>query len=110
MQFDGIITYISNQELVGQNQIPKITVVFEEKTDKEYKESIGVDFMKEKTDLVQNLQPGMYVRIYFNVSCREYNGKYYNSIRAWRLEELSGSSVQSAQTPSTSKAEEDLPF
>ena len=116
MQFDGIITYISNQELVGQNQVPKITVVFEEKTDKEYKESIGVDFMKEKTELVANLQPGMYVRIYFNVSCREYNGRYYNSLRARRLEELGGSvsgatsTTGSAPAPSTSKTEEDLPF
>lgn len=113
MQFDGIITYISNQELVGQNQVPKITVVFEEKTEKEYKESVGVDFMKEKTDLVQKFQPGMYVRVNFNISCREYNGRYYNSLRAWKLEELSGSSANastsSTSTPKTT-TEEDLPF
>jgi hypothetical protein len=110
MQFDGIITYISNQELVGQNQVPKITVVFEEKTDKEYKESVGVDFMKDKTALVENLQPGMFVRIYFNTSCREYNGKYYNSFRARKIEDLSGGNIPSSAPASSPKVEEDLPF
>lgn len=111
MQFDGIITYISNQELVWQNQVPKITAVFEEKTDKEYKESVGVDFMKDKTALIEKLQPGMYVRVYFNSSCREYNGKYYTSLRAWKIEELGGANTQSSTPLSNSaKADEDLPF
>lgn len=32
-----------------------------------------------------NLQVGMYVSVDIDIDAREYNGKYYNSIRAWRV-------------------------
>jgi len=33
-----------------------------------------------------NLQVGEYVTVHLNVDCREYNGRFFNSIEAWRAE------------------------
>ena len=33
-----------------------------------------------------NIQAGEVVTIHINIDAREYNGKYYNDIRAWRVE------------------------
>ena len=45
--------------------------------------------------LLSNITEGQEVDVSFNVSSREYNGKYYHSIDAWKIDVLSDS-VQSA--------------
>lgn len=31
---------------------------------------------------------GQHLRVHFELNAREYNGKYYNSVRAWKVEQL----------------------
>lgn len=38
-----------------------------------------------------NIQEGQDVRISFDIDCREYNGRWYNDIRAWKVEADDGS-------------------
>lgn len=33
-----------------------------------------------------NIQEGQDLKISFDIDCREYNGRWYNDIRAWRVE------------------------
>ena len=33
-----------------------------------------------------NIQEGQWLNIGFDIDCREYNGKWYNDIRAWKVE------------------------
>lgn len=65
---------------------------------------------------------GDQVRVSFNVRAREYNGRWYNDIRAWRISSDQGASAQTPHQqaapspsiddmPETSSSEsEDLPF
>jgi hypothetical protein len=41
---------------------------------------------KVEEDSFKNLNVGEDVIMYFNSRCREYNGKYYNSLSAWKVE------------------------
>lgn len=50
-------------------------------------------------DRVGNLAEGAEVNVAFNVESREYNGKYYTNLNAWKIELL-----QSAQVS------DDMPF
>ena len=44
-------------------------------------------FKKEKCDkFLADFQEGDFVKVSFNVSSREYNGKYYHNISAWKVE------------------------
>ena len=36
------------------------------------------------------------LKIEFNVSCNEWNGRYFTSLSAWKIEKLSGTMQQSA--------------
>ncbi|MBU0626977.1 hypothetical protein KKG31_00225 [Patescibacteria group bacterium] len=45
MTFDGIITFIGEEQTVGQNNVPKITFVLEENVDREFKSTIAVDIL-----------------------------------------------------------------
>jgi hypothetical protein len=54
--------------------------------------------------LISKITEGQEVDVSFNVSSREYNGKYYHSIDAWKIDVLS-EAVESA--PNFADQEED---
>ena len=84
-------------------------------------EVFGTDKLKEF-----NIRNNDLIKVHFDISAREYNGKWYNSIRAWKVEHVNPQSqttettpvqtsapVQapvSAQAPAAQESEEDLPF
>ena len=82
-------------------------------------------FGDDKLDMLAKFQPGAEVEVSFNVSSREYNGKYYHNIDAWKIDALGNSpqgSGNSAPPPSeepmtmntadisSSDEDDDLPF
>lgn len=83
-------------------------------------EVFGIDKLKEF-----NIRNNDLIKVHFDISAREYNGKWYNSIRAWKVEHVNpdGSAVGStaaapvaqaqapaAPAPAAQESEEDLPF
>ncbi len=107
MEFEGIITMIWSEETVWQNNSRKVTFVIEEETDREFKWSIAIDLWNDKADLIKDFKQGDKVKAGLNFRAREYNGRRFNGVSAWRLERLDGSAPSSA---STAPADDDLPF
>ena len=89
-------------------------------------EVFGTDKLKEF-----NIRNNDLIKVHFDITAREYNGKWYNSIRAWKVEhvnqdgsaagatanQVAASSPQAPQAPAaqfdaTTKQEsdDDLPF
>ena len=83
-------------------------------------EVFGTDKLKEF-----NIRNNDLIKVHFDITAREYNGKWYNSIRAWKVEHANqdGSVVgstsaapapqaaaQAAPAPAAQEREEDLPF
>lgn len=101
MVIEGKILFISEEAIVGQKQLPKISFVIEENSDREFKNSLMVDLLGEKTDLIKSFKVGDGVRVSLNYRAREYDGRRFNSIGAWKIESLGGSSAGSS---------DDLPF
>ncbi len=48
------------------------------------------------------LQIGNDVNVSFDIESREYNGRWYTDVKAWKIESLSASSVEAMPTASTS--------
>ena len=42
-------------------------------------------FGEDKIQLISQLQTGDQVEVFFNVSSKEYNNRYYHNIDAWRI-------------------------
>ena len=55
-------------------------------------------FGDEKIDMLSKFNPGAEVEVAFNVSSREYNGKYYHNIDAWKIDPI-GSQGAGGNTP-----------
>lgn len=88
MQFEGTITFIWPIETVGNNWLQKRTFVVEEVSDKEWKQSLAVDLLKDKVDLTNHHDVGDVVTVYFKSRANksQKNNKYYNAIQAYMIE------------------------
>src|SRR6056300_90936 len=68
--------------------------------DGNYPQDINLEFVKDKADLLDALSVGDSVKVWFDIRGREHNGRYYNNLSAWKLENLSGQTGgASAPTP-----------
>ena len=75
-------------------------------TDEQYPQTLSVEFIQDKTDLLNNFEVNQSVKVGINLRGREWENpetkelKYFNSIQGWRIDLLDSS-------PSVSN--EDLP-
>ena len=73
---------------------------------------------EDKVRDLDKFQVGDKVKISFNLSSREYNGRWYTDVRAWRIEpagapqapQAPAAPMPSADDFSASLTDEDLPF
>jgi hypothetical protein len=110
----------------------KIKVVLDEKTfssgftkrefvittEEQYPNDIMFELLKEKGALITQFAVGDRITVHFDVRGREWQGKYFNSLVAWRIEGQKTPSDtpqpqnQAAPAPAnfTEPADDDLPF
>ena len=64
----------------------------------------------DKVSELEKFQVGDKVKISFNLSSREYNGRWYTDVRAWRIEAVAAQNNVQAPAPSDPmQLTEDLP-
>ncbi len=94
MEIEGKIKVIGDTKEYGKNGFQKRMVVIT--TEEKYPQDLSVDFVQDKTDLVNNFNVGDKVKVGINLRGREWvspqgETKYFNSINAWRIEKLTDS-------------------
>lgn len=92
MTIEGNIIFISEETLVGQKQLPKVSFVIEEDSDREFHNSLMIDLLGDKIDLIKEYKVGDHVKVSLNYRAKEYDGRRFNSIGAWKIEWSAGSS------------------
>ncbi|MCT3693487.1 DUF3127 domain-containing protein [Elizabethkingia anophelis] len=80
-------------------------------TEEQYPQPILIEFLSDKTDLLNTVSEGDRVKVGINIRGREWQSpdgevKYFNSITGWRIEKVSGDSTQSTNT----YFDDDLPY
>jgi hypothetical protein len=91
MEIEGTIKLIDETKTYGSKGFRKREVVVT--TDEQYPQHILVEFIQDKTDLLNDFKPGQPVKISINLRGREWTNpqgetKYFNSIQGWRIESL----------------------
>jgi len=89
MEIQGRIKTIFATETVGQNGFQKRDLVIT--TDGQYPQDIIIQFQQGNCTLLDNLQIGQIVKIYFNFQGREWTNpqgevKYFNTVVGWKIE------------------------
>ena len=92
----------------GGKEWAKIDFVIEE-VDGQYPKKVSFTAMGDKIlPIVKSLSVGQLVEVHYNLDAREYNGKWFTNINAWRIDRYSeGISNKVEDVP---VAESDLPF
>ena len=97
MEVQGKVKMIGETQTFGSNGFRKREIVVT--TEEQYPQHIMVEFVQDKTDLLNNFQVGQNVKISINLRGREWvnpqgETKYFNSIQGWRIENLQPAAPQ----------------
>ncbi|PJX21740.1 MULTISPECIES: DUF3127 domain-containing protein [Psychroflexus] len=104
MEVQGKIKVKGETKEFGNNGFRKREVVIT--TEEQYPQHLMVEFVQDKTEILDKYQVGQNVKIGINLRGREWvspqgETKYFNSIQGWRIESLD-QSQNSPQTPPVS--------
>lgn len=91
MEVQGKIKMIDETKEYGNNGFRKREMVVT--TEEQYPQHLLIEFVQDKTDLLNSYKVGQNVRVHINLRGREWTNpqgetKYFNSIQGWRIENL----------------------
>ncbi|MCH8568004.1 MAG: DUF3127 domain-containing protein [Balneolales bacterium] len=52
----------------------------------DYPKKVCFTMWGDKANMLQSLNQGQQLKIFFDVESREYNGKWYTDVKAWKIE------------------------
>ncbi len=90
MEVIGKVKLIGEVQTFGTGGFRKRELVVT--TDEQYPQMIMIEFVQDKTDLLNSYAPGQDVKVSINLRGREWLDpktnitKYFNSIQGWRIE------------------------
>ena len=109
-----LVQLLPLQTGTGKNgQWKKQDIIVE--TEATYPKKICVSIWGDKIDTAQ-LQPGNMLKIDFDVESREFNGRWYTDVKAWKIESAGSSVAVSGPKgtgnlgPENTNNDDDLPF
>ena len=102
MEVQGKIKLIEETKTYGNNGFRKRELVLT--TEEQYPQHLLIEFVQDKTDLLNNFQVGDQIKISINIRGREWinpegQAKYFNSIQGWRIERVGQEVAGNAMPP-----------
>ena len=109
MNLKGTIKLINNPQKVS-DKLTKQQMVLTIDEDTKYPQNIAIEFLNDKTQILQKHKAGEKVSVDINLRGNEYNGKYYNNLVGWKVAQVINNEVTNSQQNPQREAEIDLPF
>lgn len=115
MKISGRIKIIGEVQTFGKNGFRKRDLVID--TLEKYSATILIEFVQDKTDLLNGYQVGTEVEVSISLRGREWTNhqgqkKYFNSIQGWRVQTITNNNppVSSESSLLDNLTNDDLPF
>ena len=85
---EGQVIKIGEEQIVGDNFKKRELIV---KTEGQYPQEVLIEFVKDKTDLLDIVLPNQKVTVHFNLRGRKYSkagqpDKWFNTISGWKID------------------------
>lgn len=99
MEFVGVVYQIlpTQSGTSARGQWQKQEVVFE--MPDEFSRKVCVTFFGDRVQDAASLQVGDKVNVSVNIESREYNGRWYTDVRAWRIQKVQPEQPDAAPIP-----------
>jgi len=103
-EITGRIVYKGDTEIVGAKEFKKRAFVLET-PDEKYPQQIKLELIKDGCAKLDQYMAGDIITASFNLQGREYNGKYYVNLQAWKISgDASNNQARPAQQANAPKA------
>lgn len=100
---EGKIEKIFDSETKGASfQVRQFVI---EVTEGQYPQMVAFQLVQDKCTLIDDYAEGDSVEVEFDLRGREWNGKYFTNLQAWRISKAGESGDESRQTGSQSVGE-----
>ena len=83
----GKVLQIGDEQVFGSGFKKKELVVTVE--DGKYPQDINLEFVQDSVSKLDAVNVGDDVKVTFDIRGREYNGRYFNNLQAWKLDVVS---------------------
>ena len=99
MEVQGKIKLVGNiQEITDSFRKRELIIV----TQEQYPQTLCIEFVQDKTDLLNDFQQGQEVKVGINLRGREWKNpegiiKYFTSLQGWRIELLQDQDLEEEQ-------------
>jgi single-strand DNA-binding protein len=111
----GKVKLVRDAQTFGNNGFTKreFVVVVE---DGKYPQEIALECVQDKVSLLDKVKEGQTVTVTFDIRGREYNGRYFNNLQAWRIKAEDGGVADDDRPPVPDDSEapaefdDDIPF
>lgn len=105
---------MSNYTMTGSLIVLKETQTFDSgftkrefviRTEGDYPQEVMFELIKDKTSIIDKYKQGDQVEVHFNIRGREYNGRYFVNLSAWKVDAVGGGTAdQPAEHPGMASA------
>jgi hypothetical protein len=83
-EMTGKVKVIGDEQVFGSGFVKKEMVITEASNPK-YPQDVSFDFVQDKASLPDAVEVGQEVTVTFDIRGREYDGRYFNNLQAWKL-------------------------
>ena len=113
-EIEGTVKVVFDQQTFASGFTKREFVVT---TDEKFPQDVKLECIKEKCDLLQDVEAGDRVKSTFNIRGNEYKERYYVNLQAWKLEKVEAGSggggaddFAAASSVDVVDPDDDLPF
>ncbi len=78
-------------------------------TQDQYPRKVCISLWGDKVRDLDPVQPGETLKISINIESREFNGKWYTDVKAWKLERMGSTQQPSIPEPPQMPSSDDIP-
>lgn len=106
MQLEGTLKIINDTQTFDSGFTKREVILT---TNEQYPQDIPVEFIKDKTSLLDMFKVGDSVKISINLRGSQWKERYFLSAVGWRIDKAGQAAPQEAPAPMTEEVD-DLPF
>ena len=96
-QLSGTVKEIFEEQTFGSGFNKREFVITDEA--EKYPQDIKFECVKENVEMVNNLNKGDRIKVTFDIRGREWQGKYFVNLAAWKIEPLESGGTSSEPPP-----------
>ncbi len=110
MEITGKLSQVMGEQSgEGKNGVwKKLSFVIE--TQEQYPKKVCIDAWNDRIDVIKSCSINDAIKVDFDIESREFNGKWYTNLKAWKIEKMqSGGGPQAGNNPPLPEIEDFSP-